>query len=226
MASKKLVEAFNQKQIDSKILEQISLGKTYKDIAGELGISLRRVTDCLKAELMSATTPEKILELREHQTQTLNSHTPRLHKRFLQQTNLSERLANKYEKLIDDEDEGLYSYPYLYDSYIMSGMEPEEANKQAKQEIGQYHDRRERIAKEMERTTKLGNENYQVLLKHQERLAKLNGLDTPTQHSLMIHRSDEIKIDLEMDIKNTQRELQAKQEVLEGEIVEDQAHDG
>ena len=75
----------------------------------------------------------------------------------------------------------------------------------------------------MERTTKLGNDNYQILLKHQERLAKLHGLDTPAQHTLMIHRSDEIKIDLIADIKDTQKQLEKQQPtkpIAEAEIVE------
>lgn len=217
--SNKLVKKFEIEQKKSKVLELIPEGLTYNEIASQLGVSVRFVTDTLKEELMSATTPEKILEMREHQTQTLNSHTPRLHKRFLTQSNLSDRLANKYESLLDEEDQGMYSYGYLYEMYIQEGLEPEQADKQAKTEIGEYRARREQIAREMERTVKLGNDNYQVLLKHQERLAKLNGLDMPTQHSLLIHRSDELKIQLEQDIINTQKEL--PQNVMEAEVVEE-----
>lgn len=221
VGQKKLVAKFQQQQLKSKILDLISQGETYNTVAAQVGVSLKFVTETLQEELMSATTPEKILELRQHQTDTLNSHSPRLHKRFLTQSNLSERLANKYESLLDEDDQGLYSFTYLYDRNILEGMSPEEARSTAKQEIGEYHEKRERLAREMERTTKLGNDNYQVLLKHQERLAKLNGLDVPSQHSLMIHRSDEIKIDLIADIQNTQKQLEAKEPVIEAEIIEE-----
>lgn len=221
MAKQKLIKKYEQQQKKSKILELAATGETYNQIAQQVGVSRQFVTDTLKEELASATTPEKILELRQHQTETLSAHTPRLHKRFLQQSNLTERLAKKYEQFMDEDDKGMYNYSYLHDMYIMEGFDEEQANLRAKREQAEYKEKREQIAREMERTAKLGDQHYMTLLKHNERLAKLSGLDMPTQHSLLIHRSDELKIDLEMDIKNTQKQLEAKQKILEAEVVEE-----
>lgn len=237
---KNLIAKYNREQKRSKILELIGEGESYAEIANKIGVSRQFVNDTLKEELASATTPEKILELRNHQTETLTSQTPRLFKRFLKQNNLTERLADKYESMLDDEDEGLYSYQYLlnlakeetYNNWYQNnpGDEPDEdqqgklnreAHNLAQLEIDQYRYRREQLAKEMERTAKLGDQHYQTILKQQERLAKLHGLDTPVTNTLMIHRSDDIKISLMEDIKATQQQLEA-QTPIEAEVVDEE----
>lgn len=239
--SNKLVKMFEKKQIQNKVIELISEGLTYREIALQLGVTQTFVTDTLKTELMSASTPEKILELRQHQTQTLNSHTPKLHKRFITQTDLTQRLAHKYEQYLDEEDQGLYSFPYQYqihlDSVTQANQEkPEEEQKNqtqleqqaridALETIAIYKTQREQIAREMERTSKLADQNYMVLLKHQERLAKLNGLDVPQAHTMLIHRTDEVKVSLQQDILNTQKQIEAQQPVIEAQVVQDSQED-
>lgn len=221
MGDSKLIKKYNIQKNKTKALELIAQGLTYNEIAEKIGVSRQFVMDSLKEELASATTPEKILELRSHQTETLSSHTPRLTKRFLQQSNLTERLANKYEQYMDEDDQGLYTYSYLHDMYIMEGYDEEEAHKRAKQEQAEYKEKRETVAREMERTAKLGDQAYMTLLKHNERLAKLQGLDVPSQQNILIHRSDEVKISLAEDIKRTQQQIEASQPVVEAEVVED-----
>lgn len=216
----KLIKKYNIQQKKSKALELIGQGLTYNQIAEQIGVSRQFVMDALKEELASATTPEKILELRQHQTETLSSHTPKLTKRFLQQSSLTERLANKYEQYLDEDDQGLYTYSYLHDMYIMEGFDEEQANLNTKRDIAEYREKRETIAREMERTAKLGDQHYMTLLKHNERLAKLQGLDMPAQQNILIHRSDEVKISLAEDIKRTQQQIEASQPVIEAEVVE------
>lgn len=236
--NKTLVTKYKQEAQKHKILEAITDGHTYNQIALNLGVTRQYVQTVLQEELASATTPQKIVELRDHQNQTLTSHTPTLHKRFNQQTKITERLIKKYEQYLDEEDQGLYSYTFLYQQNLIHNTEenneaPEEKQltlEQLKkqthtdtiQEIAQYKQNREQTARELERTTKLGNDNYQILLKHNERLAKLNGLDTPVAQQLLIHRTDEIKVNLQNDILRTQQELEAKnQPIIEAEIVTD-----
>lgn len=237
---KNLIKKYETEQRRTKVLELIAQGETYNTIAAKVGVTRQFVTDTLKKELASSNTPEQILELRQHQTETLISHTPRLHKRFLTQHNLTERFANKYEQIVEEEETGLYKFSYLYGLYKEELLnehqehhpdeEPDHTriNKEAKalasEEIAQYRARRKAIAEEMERTAKLGDQHMQTLLKHQERLAKLNGIDSPTTHTMMINHSDhEIKLSLQQDIKNLhrQQEIEPTQPVTEAEVVEE-----
>lgn len=218
----KLIAKYEINQKKSKILELIPQGLTTNEIASQVGVSRQFVQDTLREELASTTTPEKILELREHQTQTLTSHTPRLHQRFIKQSDLSARLANKYGDLLDEDDEGMYQYSYRKQLHLDNGEDEEAAHHRAITEIAEYRANREQIAREMERTAKLADQHYMTLLKHQERLAKLNGLDVPSQSVMLIHRSDEIIVDVRQDILKTQREIEASQPTIEAEIVEEE----
>lgn len=211
----KLVKKFHEQQKKSKILELITEGKTYNEIATQVGVTRTFVTDTLAEELASATTPEKILELRSHQNETLQSHTTQLHKRFNTQTNLSDRLAKSFEQKLDEENN--YTFTTRYNQYLQDGHDPEQATKLAKNDIEQYRSQREQIIRDMERTSKLADQHYQTLLKHEERLAKLNGLDLPTQHNILVHRRDEQRTKLEQAILETQAQLEAP----EAQIVED-----
>ena len=218
----KLIAKYEINQKKSKILELITQGHTTNEIASQVGVSRQFVQDTLREELASTTTPEKILELREHQTQTLTSHTPRLHKRFIKQSDLSERLANKYGDLLDQDDEGIYQYSYRKQIHLDDGHDEETAHALAKREINEYREQREQIAREMERTAKLADQHYITLLKHQERLAKLNGLDVPQTQNILVHRRDEIILDVRQDILKTQKEIEATQPTIEAEIVEEE----
>lgn len=225
---KSLIKKYQSKQKEQKIIELLNQGEAnYVEIAREVGVSVQYVRETIKAELASASSPQEILEYREEIGSVLSAQTPRLTKRAVRQANRQERLEKQYDELLEQEEQGLQSYTYLYDHYILEGLEPEQADIQARQDRRDYQLRRDELRKEMAEIAKLTDQHYTTLNKHAERVSKLYGLDLPTTSISLIHRSDEIKITLEQEIKaNAKKKKQQKEieaEIEEAEVIEDDA---
>lgn len=215
-----LTKKYDEQTRKTKILKYIAEGYTPNQIATKLKITKRYIDSVLKEELASTETPEKILAMRDLQSAQIQTHTPRLAQRFIKQSDLQNKLTDKYAAMVDEEHK---TYPDLYDQYIAEGYDPEQADIQAKQDLAQYYTLREQLSKEVERISKQTDQTYRTYLEQQKRLSQLHGTDTPTQHHMLISRTDEIRIELQEEIKAKQKEIEAqKNNIIEAEIVPDE----
>lgn len=219
----KLTKKYDQQQKKQQILKLISEGKTPQTIATQLKITRRYIDETLKEELASTETPQKILEMRDLQSAQIQTHTPRLAQTFIKTSDLRNKLTDKYIQLVDEADKGQYSYSHIFDQQIMDGLEPDEAHNKTISLLAQYHQEREQLSKEVERISKISDQSYRTYLEQQKRLSQLHGTDTPSQHHIMIARTDQIKIELTEEIKRTQKEIEAQKQntmpVLEAEEI-------
>lgn len=202
-----------------KIVDLTAQGKSRLEIAQELKTTRQEVTRVLEEQYANASTPEQIMELRDKQGELLQTHTPHLASRFIKQNQVTERLLKKYEKYIEEDEEGKNTYTHFYDTAILEGSAPEEAHKIAVLEVANYRNSRDQISKEVERSAKISDSYYRVFAEQQNRIAKLFGLDSPQRTEHTLHRTDEIKLTLEQEIKAEQKKLQ--ESVIEAEVVEE-----
>lgn len=215
-----LTRKYDEQTRKTKILKYIAEGYTPNQIATKLKITKRYIDSVLKEELASTETPEKILAMRDLQSAQIQTHTPRLAQRFIKQSDLQNKLTDKYAQMVDEEH---MTYPHLYDQYIAEGYDPEQADTLAKQDLAQYYTLREQLSKEVERISKQTDQTYRTYLEQQKRLSQLHGTDTPTQHHMLISRTDEIRIELQQEILKTQKEIEAqKNNIIEAEIIEEE----
>lgn len=215
-----LIKKFNAEQQKQKILDLAADGQTYNEIATQTGCTRKYIQDTIKIELAKASPPEKILAVRNEQNLQLAAQTPKLTKRFVKQIDLTERLIARYEKLIEEEERGETTYDHHYNMAMIDGLDREEADKYATKQYNLYKAERESIAREMERCSVLGDKHHQTLMKHYERIARLNGADMPIQQNILVHRTDDIKVSLERQIKEKQKEIEA-QKIVEAEIIDE-----